>query len=191
MQRLTELGIRCDPRDPRVGDLIDLLKAREAAGYAYEGAAASFELMVRRLLQIGAPREYFRLVSYKVVDERRASPGGDVQTVSEATVEIEIDGIAATVTSFGNGPVDALDTALRRALEPLYPALRGVLLTDYKVRILTPEDGTKALTRVLIESKDPDGEDWCTVGVATNVIDASYRALEDSLVFRLMRGEAA
>ena len=103
-------------------------------------------------------------------------------------VELEIAGQPAMVVARGNGPVDALDAALRRALEPVYPALDGVRLTDYKVRILTPEDGTRAVTRVMIESKDPDGYRWCTVGVAANVIDASYRALEDSLIYRLRRG---
>ena len=92
------------------------------------------------------------------------------------------------VVAQGNGPVDALDAALRQALEPVYPLLQGVQLSDYKVRILTPEDGTKALTRVLIESKDTEGLRWSTVGVAPNVIDASYLALQDSLVYRLMRG---
>ena len=90
------------------------------------------------------------------------------------------------VVAQGNGPVDALDTAMRRALEPVFPALAGVRLTDYKVRILTPEACTKAVTRVLIESRDGSGERWSTVGVGANVIDASYQALEDALIYRLM-----
>jgi 2-isopropylmalate synthase len=188
LARLGELGIAVDHKDPRIGDLGDLVKAREALGYAYEGAGASFELLARRLLNVGAPREFFRLVGYKVVSERHETAGGDIETVSEATIEIEVDSEPFMVVAQGNGPVDALDAALRQALEPVYPLLQGVQLTDYKVRILTPEDGTKALTRVLIESKDAEGLRWATVGVAPNVIDASYQALQDSLTYRLMRG---
>jgi 2-isopropylmalate synthase len=188
LARLAELGIPVDPKDERIGDLADLVKSREAAGYAYEGAAASFELLARRLLQVGAPPDYFRLVGFRVVDERRAGADGAVHTLSEATIEIEVSGAPLMVVAQGNGPVDALDTAMRQALEPAYPVLHGVKLTDYKVRILTPEDGTRALTRVMIESKDAEGHHWITVGVAPNVIDASYQALQDSLVYRLMRG---
>ena len=188
LARLVELGMVVDHKDPRIGDLGDLVKARESAGYAYEGAGASFELLARRLLNIGAPPPFFRLVSYKVVDERHERIDGDIETLAEATIEIEVDGAPLMVVAQGNGPVDALDAALRQALEPVYPLLQGVQLSDYKVRILTPEDGTKALTRVLIESKDTEGLRWSTVGVAPNVIDASYLALQDSLVYRLMRG---
>jgi 2-isopropylmalate synthase len=187
LARLAEFGLVLDGHDPRVADLVDLVKTRESQGFAYDGAAASFELLARR--QLGqAAQEFFRVQGFRVVDERRHTEDGAVETLSEASVELDIAGRPALVVARGNGPVDALDTALRRALEPVYPALHGVKLTDYKVRILTPEDGTRAVTRVMIESKDPDGHRWCTVGVAANVIDASYRALEDSLVYRLMRG---
>jgi len=187
LARLGEFGLQLDSHDPRVADLVELVKQREAIGYAYDGAAASFELLARRHLGLAA-QEYFRMLGFRVVDERRHAEDGSVETLSEASVELEIAGQPAMVVARGNGPVDALDTALRRALEPVYPALHGVKLTDYKVRILTPEDGTRAVTRVMIESKDPEGHRWCTVGVAANVIDASYRALEDSLVYRLRRG---
>jgi len=187
LARLGEFGLLLDSHDPRVADLVDLVKEREAAGFAYDGAAASFELLARRHLGLAA-QDFFRVMGFRVVDERRHAEDGSVETLSEASVELEIGGQPGMVVARGNGPVDALDTALRRALEPVYPALHGVQLTDYKVRILTPEDGTRAVTRVMIESKDPEGHRWCTVGVAANVIDASYRALEDSLVYRLMRG---
>jgi 2-isopropylmalate synthase len=183
--RLGELGIVVDPQDARIGSLVDLVKSRESAGFAYDGAAASFELLARA--HLGANfREFFRVTGFRVVDERRLAADGTAETLSEATVELEIDGNPSIVVAHGNGPVDALDTALRRALEPVYPALNGVRLTDYKVRILTPEDGTRAVTRVMIESRDADDREWCTVGVAANVIDASYRALEDALVYRLL-----
>jgi 2-isopropylmalate synthase len=187
LARLAEFGLALESHDPRAADLVDLVKEREAAGFAYDGAAASFELLARRHLGLAA-QEFFRVTGFRVVDERRLAGDGGVETLSEAAVELEIGGKPGMVVARGNGPVDALDTALRRALEPVYPALRGVRLTDYKVRILTPEDGTRAVTRVMIESRDPEGHRWCTVGVAANVIDASYRALEDSLVYRLMRG---
>jgi 2-isopropylmalate synthase len=187
LARLAEFGLTLDSYDPRVADLVELVKTRESEGFAYDGAAASFELLARRQLGQAAP-EFFRVLGFRVIDERRHAAGDLVETLSEASVELEIAGNPSLVVARGNGPVDALDTALRRALEPVYPALHGVQLTDYKVRILTPEDGTRAVTRVMIESKDPEGHRWCTVGVAANVIDASYRALEDSLVYRLMRG---
>jgi 2-isopropylmalate synthase len=187
LARLREFGLDLDTHDPRVADLVELVKAREAQGFAYDGAAASFELIARRHLGL-AEAEFFRLLRFRVIDERYRTGEGAVETLSEAMVELEIAGAPSITVARGNGPVDALDTALRRALEPVYPALHGVQLTDYKVRILTPEDGTRAVTRVMIESKDPEGHRWCTVGVAANVIDASYRALEDSLVYRLLRG---
>ena len=185
--QLAEFGIPLDAGDPRVGALVDLVKEREAAGYAYDGAGASFELLARRRLGL-IGRDFFRLMRFRVVDERVRNAEGGIETLSEASVELEVEGKPLMVVARGNGPVDALDTALRRALEPAYPALHGVRLTDYKVRILTPEEGTRAVTRVMIESKDPDAHRWCTVGVAENVIEASYQALEDSLVYRLMRG---
>ena len=188
LARLQELGITVDHRDSRIADLGDLVKARESAGYAYEGAGASFELLARRLLDVGAPPEYFRLVNYRVLDERHETADGDIETISEATIDVEVEGESFREVAQGNGPVDALNTALRQALEPVFPALRRVQLSDYKVRILTPEEGTRALTRVLIESKDTEGHRWSTVGVAPNVIDASYQALQDSLVYFLMRG---
>jgi 2-isopropylmalate synthase len=187
LARLGEFGIILEREDARIGKLVDLVKEREGAGFAYDGAGASFELLARRLLGLGM-RDFFRLMRFRVVDERVRDEAGRIETLSEASVELEIEGKPVLVVARGNGPVDALDTALRRALEPVYPALHGVRLTDYKVRILTPEDGTRAVTRVMIESKDPEEHRWCTVGVAANVIDASYRALEDSLVYRLLRG---
>ncbi len=185
--RLGEMGIHLDPEDRAVAVLLAHVKHQEASGYAYDGAAASFELAMRRLLG-RMPAAPFRLDRFQVVDERRIRPDGAIETVSEATVEVEIDGAPVLVVARGDGPVNALDTALREALVPHYPILAEVRLSDYKVRILTPEDGTRAVTRVMIESRDRAGNRWSTVGVAANVIDASYRALEDSLIHRLIRG---
>ena len=108
-------------------------------------------------------------------------------TLSEATIKVEIGGTQVMTVAEGNGPVNALDAALRKALTPAFPELDGIRLADFKVRILTPQDGTKAVTRVMIESAGEDGASWATVGVSTNVIDASYNALHDSLTYKLWR----
>jgi 2-isopropylmalate synthase len=161
------------------------VKEREFQGYSYDGAEASFELMARRLLE--SVPEYFKLQSFRVLDERRWNARGELVTLSEATIKVEVGGQRTMTVAEGNGPVNALDTALRQALIPVFPELTDVRLTDYKVRILTPQDGTKAVTRVMIETTGGAGETWSTVGVSTNVIDASYLALHDSLTYKLWR----
>ncbi len=185
LARLREIGIELDASHPKLGPLLDDVKAREFAGYAYDGAEASFELLARRALD-GVP-EYFRLQSYRVLDERRWNARSEVITLSEATIKVVVGNDQVMTVAEGNGPVDALDQALRNALNGAFPELDGIRLADYKVRILTPQDGTKALTRVMIESVDQDGESWSTVGVSTNVIDASYNALHDSITYKLWR----
>jgi 2-isopropylmalate synthase len=183
--RLRDLGIPVDAGNDKLGALLDQVKQREFAGYAYDGAEASFELLARRTL--GAVPEYFRLASFRVIDERRWNARNELVTLSEATIKVEIGGDTIMTVAEGNGPVNALDSALRQALTPAFPGLAGIRLTDYKVRILTPTDGTKAVTRVMIETTDASGEIWSTVGVSTNVIDASYNALHDSLTYKLWR----
>jgi len=183
LAQFREIGIEVGGDDDKVRRLVDIVKEREFQGYAYDGAEASFELLARRTL--GTVPDYFRLNSFRVIDERRYNAAGQLVTMSEATVKVEVGGEQVMTVAEGNGPVNALDFALRKALEPAYPALVGVKLTDYKVRILTPGDGTAALTRVMIESADPAGERWVTVGVSGNIINASYEALHDALVHRL------
>jgi 2-isopropylmalate synthase len=161
------------------------VKQREFAGYAYDGAEASFELLARRTL--GSVPEYFRLTSFRVIDERRWNARNELVTLSEATIKLEIGAEKIMTVAEGNGPVNALDSALRQALTPAFPELAEIHLTDYKVRILTPQDATKAVTRVMIETTDQSGDIWSTVGVSTNVIDASYNALHDSLTYKLWR----
>ena len=183
--RLREAGIELDARHPKVARLLEEVKEREFQGYAYDGAEASFELLARRALE--SVPEYFKLQSFRVIDERRWNARGELITLSEATIKLEVGGQALMTVAEGNGPVNALDTALRKALIPVFPELEHIRLTDYKVRILTPQDGTKAVTRVMIETSDAHGESWSTVGVSTNVIDASYNALHDSLTYKLWR----
>ncbi len=121
------------------------------------------------------------------MDDRRWSARGELVTESEATVTIEVGGAAHMEVATGNGPVNALDTAIRKALLPLYPQLEDMRLVDYKVRILTPQAGTRAVTRVMIESADNAGRRWTTVGVSPNIIDASFNALHDGITWKLMQ----
>ncbi|MDE2227820.1 MAG: citramalate synthase [Alphaproteobacteria bacterium] len=185
LARLREIGIAVKPNHPKLGALLDAVKMREFQGYAYDDAGASFELLARRALD--SVPEYFRLQSFRVLDERRWNARGDLITLSEATIKVQVTGKPTMTVAEGNGPVNALDAALRQALVPAFPELAEIRLTDYKVRILTPQDATGAVTRVMIETTDKDGAVWSTVGVSTNVIDASYNALHDSLTYKLWR----
>jgi 2-isopropylmalate synthase len=158
------------------------VKDLEHAGYHFEAADASLELLMRR--KAGVEREHFRLESFRVIVEKRE----DGQVVSEATVKIWARGERHIATGEGNGPVNALDSALRLALRKFYPALASIELVDYKVRILDDKKGTGAITRVLIESADGTKE-WSTIGVSPNIIEASWQALTDSLSYGLLHTE--
>ena len=134
--------------------------------------------------------EYFKLASFRVLDERRWNARGQLITLSEATIKVSVKGNNVIDVAEGNGPVNALDNAIRKALAPFYPELADMQLTDYKVRIMTPKEGTGAVTRVTIESHDSAGERWSTVGLSTNVIDASFNALYDAITYKLLRAGA-
>ncbi len=183
--RFREIGLAIEANDPKVASLVELVKAREFDGYAYDGAEASFELLARRAL--GHVPDFFKLSRFRVMDERRWNARSELITESEATVMVDVQGEATMTVATGNGPVNALDTALRKALVPHYPALDDMRLVDFKVRILTPQDGTEAITRVMIESADGTGERWTTVGVSANIIDASYEALNDAITWKLLK----
>ncbi len=187
LARFREIGIDLAPnlKDAKVERLVEAVKMREHQGYAYDDAEASFELLARRAL--GKVPEYFKLTSFRVIDERRWNARGELITLSEATIKIEVEGQPTMPVAEGNGPVNALDGALKEALISHYPSLADLRLVDYKVRILTPEDATAAITRVMIESADDQGVRWSTVGVSGNVIDASYNALHDSITWKLHR----
>ena len=188
LARFRDIGFDIDADDPKVAALVEQVKAREYDGYAYDGAEASFELLARR--ELGNVPEYFRVHRFRVMDDRRWNARGELVTESEATITLEVAGEKLMTVSTGNGPVNALDSALRKALLPFYPQLEDVRLVDYKVRILTPGGGTGAVTRVMIESRDSDGERWSTVGVSANVIDASFNALHDAISWKLFRSGA-
>jgi 2-isopropylmalate synthase len=186
---LERMGVRLAKDDARVGQLLDEVKAREAIGYAYEGAEASFELLARRVL--GEVPQYFSVDSFRVMVERRFNAKGEKVTVAEAQVKVFINGDTEALWSIadGNGPVNALDKALRKDLGRFQELIKDVELVDYKVRILT--GGTEAVTRVLIESHDKaEGARWFTVGVSPNIVDASFEALLDSINYKLFKAGA-
>lgn len=189
LARFAEIGVAIDPKDRNVDRLVDLVKQREFEGYSYDTAAASFELLARRML--GQVPAFFAMDRFTVVDERRFNARGEVVQESEATVLVRVGGKSLHEVSFGNGPVNALDNAMRKALEPIYPGLKPLRLVDFKVRILRSNEGTGAMPRVMIETEDADGTRWSTIGVSTNVIDASFEALGDSFTYALLRAGAA
>jgi 2-isopropylmalate synthase len=178
-----EYGIDLDKNTPDARRILEMLKRLEDEGFQFEGAEASFELLMERAL--GNHRPYFDLDGYRVIVEE---DNGDEEPVAEATVRLKVKGIPEHTAASGNGPVNALDHALRKALEDFYPKLEEMVLLDYKVRILDESKGTGAKTRVLITSGDGD-ETWGTVGVADNIIEASWRALVDSIEYKLRRDE--
>lgn len=188
--KAADLGIDIDGRV--LGDVIDTLKRLEHAGYHFEAADASLELLMRGAA--GWEQDFFRLESFRVSLDHRSGTGArawndvavDVET--EATVKIWVGDERRTAVGEGNGPVNALDSALRSALNGLYPALDRIVLTDFKVRVLDTQSGTRAITRVLIDSTDHRST-WTTIGVSTNIIEASWQALADSIVYGLLHAD--
>ena len=182
LSRLKKMGISVKGKSSEVSALVDLIKERDYQGYAYDRAEASFEILVRqRLEQIPT---YFTVMRFSARDERRYNALGRLVTESEATLKIRIGSSEIHTVADGNGPVNALDKALRKALRPFYPSIETMGLTDYSVRILNGHDNTRAATRVSIKSNDTNGRFWNTIGVSTNIIEASVEALTDSLIFK-------
>ncbi|MCX5515005.1 citramalate synthase [Kaistia algarum] len=185
LAELSRLGIAVEKSDARLDTLLNAVKEREAIGYSYEGADASFELLARRTL--GNVPDYFTVESFHVTVERRFDATGRQRqfSESEAVVKLVVGGQRLLTVGEGNGPVNALDRALRKDLGVYQDVIADLELIDYKVRILN--GGTEAVTRVLIESRDGSGDSWSTVGVSENVVDASFEALIDSIVYKLVR----
>jgi len=175
---LQRIGMTVAKDDSRLDALLRDVKEREAQGYAYDGADASFELLARRTL--GTVPHYFDVLSFRVIVEER-----DKAMVSEAVVKVRIDGETYLNAGEGNGPVNALDVALRKDLGKYQRHIDDMELVDFKVRILN--GGTGATTRVLIESRDGKGDRWFTVGVSPNIVEASFQALSDSIIYKLVR----
>jgi 2-isopropylmalate synthase len=186
LAELARVGLSVDKNDPRVGRLLDEVKEREAIGFAYEAADASFELLARRVL--GRVPDYFTVEKFDVSVEQRINAIGERVTVSMAVVKVKVGDETLISAAEGNGPVNALDVALRKDLGKYQTYIEGLELTDYRVRILN--GGSEAVTRVLIESQDETGEHWSTVGVSPNIIDASFQALMDSIVYKLIKSGA-
>jgi 2-isopropylmalate synthase len=174
-----ELGLDLTGQPDTLARVTNRVKDMEAAGWSFEAADASFELLVRE--ELGEAPAPFALESYRVIVEHRE----DGSVVSEATVKVRVRGERVIATAEGNGPVNALDEALRVALGRHFPSLVGFELADYKVRILEGSHGTGAITRVLVETHGSEGRDWVTVGVHENVVEASWHALVDALVYGL------
>jgi 2-isopropylmalate synthase len=186
LAELERIGLNVGKDDPKLSRLLDEVKDRENAGYAYEGAEASFELLARRVL--GTVPDYFEVDSFRTSVERRHNALGELVTVCEAVVKVTVSGDSRMSVAEGNGPVNALDVALRKDLGIYQPFISDLRLTDYKVRIL--DGGTEAVTRVMIESADDSGDVWTTVGVSPNIIDASFQALVDSITYKLVKSGA-
>jgi len=183
LSQIKKLSIEIDSE--KINQILELIKQKEAEGFSYDVALASFELLVRK--HIGQIKEYFKLNKFRVTDERRWNAKGKLVTDSEATVHLEVKDQDKMTVGVGNGPVNAIDSALRQALIDFYPTLNDLKLTDYKVMILSSDKGTGAITRVHIESTDSNKQHWTTVGVSSNIIDASYNAIYDSINYKLFK----
>lgn len=183
LSALTRHGISVQKDDPRLNTLLREVKEREARGYSYDGADASFFVLAHRIL--GTLPEFFDVEGYRTSIERRHNARGELVTVSEAVVRIRIDGELLMSVAEGNGPVNALDLAMRKDLGKYSSRIGDLELVDFKVRIL--DGGTGAVTRVLVESRDGTGERWYTIGVSPNIIDASFEALYESITYKLMK----
>ena len=183
LHKAQKYGLPLDPDDALMASIISELKDLENQGYQYEAAEASFELLMRRAL--GLQRQFFQLHAFRVINQQDSNAQAPV---TEATIRLSVDGNEVHTAAIGDGPVNALDRALRKALTRFYPSLEDMELSDYKVRVLTGEYGTGAKVRVLVESKDLK-HSWGTVGVSVNIIEASWQALVDSINYKLMQDE--
>ncbi|MBI5586839.1 MAG: citramalate synthase [Deltaproteobacteria bacterium] len=176
-----EYGVDIESGSEVVKNVLNELKELEHRGFQYEGAEASFELLMNRALK--KKERSFRLLGFRVIDEKRKE---DEEAHAEAIIKLEVGGVVEHTAADGNGPVNALDAALRKALERFYPSIKEVKLLDFKVRVLAGVQGTAAKVRVLVESGDATDK-WGTVGVSDNVIEASWQALVDALEYKLFK----
>jgi 2-isopropylmalate synthase len=183
LHKAKEFGLDVDDKDPKVQKILETLKESENLGFQYEGAEASFELMMRDAL--GQKEVFFDFIGFRVIVEKRKE---DEESISEATVKLRVNGVQEVSAAEGTGPINALDKAIKKALVKFYPELEEVNLYDYKVRILDEKKGTRAKIRVLVESGDHHSK-WGTVGVSENIIEASWQALIDSIDYKLNQGK--
>jgi 2-isopropylmalate synthase len=172
-----EAGLELDKKDPATRRILEKVARLESEGWVFEGAEASFELLVQK--ETGGYQKAFDLISFRVLVVRR---GQDQEAITEATLKVSVNGEERLTVAEGDGPVNALDAALRKSLLHFYPELEAMRLTDYKVRVVDVKEGTAAKVRVLVESADEHGS-WSTIGVSTNIIEASWLALADSVEY--------
>lgn len=184
---LARHGIVLAKDDPRLERLLATVKERESRGYSYDGADASFALLAHEVL--GTMPSYFTVENYRASVERRHNAQGEEISVTEAVVKLRVEGELLMSVAEGNGPINALDLALRKDLGKYSGRIEDLELVDFKVRIL--DGGTGAVTRVLVESRDGSGERWYTIGVSPNIIDASFEALYESITYKLLKTETA
>ena len=182
IQKAKEFKVNISSKDPVVHEIVEKLKNLESQGFQYEGAEASFELLMMEAL--GTKRKYFELVGFRIINERRE----EEHPACEATIMVRVGGKTEHTAALGNGPVNALDNALRKSLEKFYPQLKETELIDYKVRVLSTGEGTASKVRVLVETGDKRNK-WGTVGVSENIIEASWQALVDSVNYKLYKDE--
>lgn len=192
-ERLTGMGLAVDRADPALGRILDRIKTREAEGYSYDTAQASFELLARE--ELGQLPEFFEVKRYRVTVERRKNKYDKMISLSEAVVVVKVDGekllsVSESMDETGSdrGPVNALSKALSKDLGRYSAHLEDLRLVDFKVRIT--QGGTEAVTRVIIDSEDGQGRRWSTVGVSANIVDASFEALLDAIKWKLIRDVA-
>jgi 2-isopropylmalate synthase len=181
LQKAQKDNLELRKDSPEIREILRQVTALEHEGYSFEGAEASFELLVKKAT--GGYRRLFELVGYRVIVEKR---GGDLEAITEATLKIRVNDEEILTVAEGDGPVNALDSALRKALTATYPELAHIRLTDFKVRVINVKEGTAAKVRTVVESADAT-ESWATIGVSTNIIDASWHAVVDSIEYGLLR----
>ena len=189
-KRLVEMGLDVAPKDPAVARILDQIKAREAEGYSYDVAQASFEVLARS--ELGLLPEFFEVKRYRVTIERRKNKHNRMVSLSEAVVVVKVDGqkmlsVSESMDENGTdrGPVNALSKALAKDLGRYQDYVEDIRLVDFKVRIT--QGGTEAVTRVIFDSEDGKGRRWSTVGVSANIVDASFEALLDAIRWKLVR----
>jgi 2-isopropylmalate synthase len=184
MYKAAELGLKIDEKSPSAQKIVDEIKEMEHSGYYYEDAEGSLELLIKK--HTGELKKLFELERFKISIHKDS---GDNDARSEALIKIRVGDETEITAAEGNGPVNAMDKALRKALERFYPQLKGIQLTDYKVRVLDSKNATAAKVRVLIETKNGNSS-WNTVGVSTDVVEASWKALVDSVTYHLLKCKA-
>ena len=184
MDKLLEMGLEnIDRKSPEIREILSKMEEMEQEGYVYEAADASFKMLIKKVLK--AHKNFFELDGFRVIVEKRSK---EEPCISEASIKLRVDGESAFTVGEGDGPVDALNVALQRALSTFFPAIKEVHLADYRVSILDPDEATGAKTRVQIESTD-GSSNWGTVGVSENIIEASWEALVDGVEYKLFLDE--